>query len=49
MNRETKALLTGAQKNAIKTNHIKAKIDKTRENSKCRVSEQRDETVNHIS
>ena len=33
---------------AIRTNVIKAKIDKTQEESKCRMSARVDETVNHI-
>ena len=33
---------------AIRTNHIKARIDKTQENSKCRLCGDRDETINHI-
>ena len=31
-----------------RTNYIKAKIDKTQENSKCRLCSDRDETINHI-
>ena len=36
------------QNNAIRTNHIKARIDKTQQNSKCRLCGDRDETINHI-
>ena len=32
---------------AIGTNHIKAKIDKTQQNSKYRLCNDRDETINH--
>ena len=46
--RETEFLLIIAQNNAIRTNHIKARIDKTQENSKCRLCGERDETINHI-
>ena len=46
--RETESLLIAAQDNAIRTNHIKAKIDKTQQNSKCRLCGDRDETINHI-
>ena len=46
--RETKSLLIAAQNNAVRTNHIKGKIDKTQENSKCRLCGDRDETINHI-
>ena len=37
-----------AQNNAIRTNHIKAWIDKTQQNSKYRLCGDRDETINHI-
>ena len=37
-----------AQDNAIRTNHIKARIDKMQINSKCRLCGDRDETINHI-
>ena len=46
--RETESLLIAAQDNAISTNHIKARIDKTQQNSKCRLCGDRDETINHI-
>ena len=46
--RETESLLIAAQDNAISTNHIKARIDKTQQNSKCRLCSDRDETINHI-
>ena len=37
-----------AQNSAIKTNHIQARIDKTKQNCKCRLCGDRDETINHI-
>ena len=46
--RETESLLIAAQNSAIRTNHIKARIDKTQQNSKCRLCGDRDETINHI-
>ena len=46
--REIESLLIAAQNNAIRTNHIKARIDKTQENSKCRLCSDRDETIHHI-
>ena len=46
--RETESLLIAAQNNAIRTNLIKARIDKTRQNSKCRLCGDSDETINHI-
>ena len=46
--REIESLLIAAQKNAVRTNHIKARIDKTQQTSKCRLCGDRDETINHI-
>ena len=46
--RETESLLIAVQDNAIRTNHIKARIDETQQNSKCRRCGDRDETINHI-
>ena len=34
--------------NTIRTNHIKARIDKTQQNSKCKLCGNWDETINHI-
>ena len=48
LKRETESLLIAAQDNAIRTNHIKARIDKTQQNSKCRLCGDSDETINHI-
>ena len=45
---ETESLQIEAQVNAIRTNHIKARIDKTQQNSKCTLCGDRDETINHI-
>ena len=47
--RETESLLIVAQNNAIRTNHIKATIDKTQQISRCKLSGHRDKTINHIS
>ena len=46
--RETESLLMAAQNSAIRTNHIKARIVKTQQNSKRRSCGDRDETINHI-
>ena len=43
--RETESLLMAAQNSALRTNHI---MDKTQQNSKCRLCGDRDETINHI-
>ena len=46
--RETECLLITSQNNAIRTNHIKVRIDKTQQNSRCRLCGDRDETINQI-
>ena len=46
--RETESLLIAAQDNVVITNHIKARIDKTQQNSKYRLCRDRYETINHI-
>ena len=46
--RETESLQIAAQDSAIRINHIKARIDKTQQNSKCRLCGDRDETINHV-
>ena len=48
LKRETESFLIAAQDNAIRTNHINARIDKTQQNSKCRLCSDSDETINHI-
>ena len=42
------SLQIAAQNIAIRTNHIKARIDKTQQNSKCRLCGDRDKTINQI-
>ena len=46
--RETKSLLVAAQNNAVRTSHIKTRIYKTQQNSKCKLCGDRDETIYHI-
>ena len=46
--RETESLPIAAQNYAVRTNHNKVRIDKTQQNSKCRLCGDRDETINHI-
>ena len=48
LKREMESLLIAVQDNAIRTNYIKARIDETQQNSKCRLCSDRDETINHI-
>ena len=45
---ETEPFLIAVQNNAIITNQMKARIDKTQQNSKCRLCGDREETTNHI-
>ena len=45
---ETEYHLIAEQNNAIRTKHVKARIDKTQQNRKCRLCGDRDETINHI-
>ena len=44
----TKKRKLAAQNRAVRTNHIKARIDKTQQNSKCRLGSDRNATINHI-
>ena len=46
--RESESLQKAAQNNAVKTNYIKTKLDKTQQNSKCILRSERDKTINHI-
>ena len=48
LKRETESLLIAAKNNVIKTNHIKARIDKMLQKSRCRLCCDRDETINLI-
>ena len=48
LKRETESLLIAAQDNAMRTNHIKARIDETQQNSKCKLCGDKDKMINHI-
>ena len=48
LNRETESLLIAAQNNAIRTNYIKARVDKSQQNSKCGLCDDRKETTNRM-
>ena len=48
LKRESESLLIVAQNNTIRTKHIKARIDKTQQNSRCWLCDERDETINHL-
>ena len=46
--REIESLLIAAQDNALRTSHIKARIDKSRQNSKCWLCGDLNETISYI-
>ena len=46
--RETESLLIAIQNNAIRTNHIKARIDRTQQNSRCRLCDDGHKKNHHI-
>ena len=48
LKRETEALITAAQDQVIRTNYIKANIDKFQRDVKCRMCRDKNETVSHI-
>ena len=48
LKRITESLLIAALNNAIRASYIKARTDKTQQNSKCRLFGDRDESINHI-
>ena len=44
--RETEPLLIAAQNSTIKENHVKATIDNTQQTSKCKLCDDKYETIN---
>ena len=48
LKKETEGLIMAAQTQSLRTNAIKAKIDKSQDNEKCRLCKSKEETVNHI-
>ena len=48
MKRETESLIVAAQKQSIRTNLVKAKIDKSQGDSLCRKCRNVDESIDHI-
>ena len=48
MKRETESLIVAAQNQSIRTNLVKAKIDKNQTGSLCRVCRKADESIDHI-
>ena len=48
MKKETEGLLVAEQDQAPRTNVINNQIDKTQEDSKCRMCKEEDKTITHI-
>ena len=48
LKRETETLIMAAQEQAVRTNLVKAKIDKTQEDSTCRMCGKAEESINHL-
>ena len=48
LKRGTESLLIAAQNYTIKVNYIRAKINNTQQNSRCRLCGDKNETINHI-
>ena len=46
--KETESLIVAAQNQSIRTNLVKAKIDKSQGDSLCRVCRKVDESIDHI-
>ena len=44
---ETEAMLGAAQKQAIRTNYVEHKIDKTAQSPLCRMCDKKSETISH--
>ena len=48
LKKETEGFIMVAQNQAIRTNAIKARIDKTSSDSKCRFCKVKEETIDHL-
>ena len=48
LKRETELFLIAAQNKAIRTNHIKVRIDKTQQKSRWQLCGDKEKTINHI-
>ena len=46
--RETERLKVAAQNQGIRTNLVKAKIDKSQKDTLCRLCKKADESLNHV-
>ena len=45
---ETEAMLYAAQEQAVRTNYVQHKIDKTAQSPFCRMRDKKSETISHI-
>ena len=48
LKRETESLIIAAQDQALRTNYRKAKIEKSTNESACRLCKEKEETISHI-
>ena len=48
MKRETESLIVAAQNQSIRTNLVKAKIDKSQKDTLCRLCKKTDESIDHV-
>ena len=48
LKKENKAFIMAAQDQALRTNAIKTKIEKTANDSKCRLCKEKEETFDHL-
>ena len=48
MKRETESLIVATQNQSIRTNLIKAKIDKSQKDTLCRLCKKADESIDHV-
>ena len=48
LKRETESLIVAAQNQSIRTNSVKAKIDKSQKGTLCRLCKKADESINHV-
>ena len=49
LKKETEGFIMAAQDQALRTNAIRAKIDKTTKDSKCRLCKEKEESVDHLA
>ena len=48
LKRETESLIVAAQNQSIRTNLVKAKIEKTQKDTQCRLYKKADESIDHV-